>query len=90
MTIPDPIERAEARAERAFDDLSLPDGKMKCYQCDAVFDPDNEGGTLSPDPYAMPVCGKCFEKEYDPTPWCSICGARTSKQCNCPPIADNE
>ena len=61
MSLPDPIERAEAAAERAFDDLSLPDGQFKCYQCGCSFDPDDEGGTLSPDPYAMPVCGECLE-----------------------------
>ena len=26
----------------------------------------------------------------DPTPWCHVCGAMTSKNCNCDPIADNE
>lgn len=52
MSLLDPIERGEARAERAFDELSLPGGLFKCYSC---------GGTLSPDPYAMPVCGECLE-----------------------------
>lgn len=85
MTIPDPIERGEASAERAYDELSQPDGKFKCYLCGAIFDPDEEGGTLSPDPYAMPVCGSCFDKEYDPTPYCSCCKARWKKDCTCPP-----
>jgi hypothetical protein len=60
--IPDPIERAEASAERAYDELSQPGGKFKCYECDSIFDPEKEGGTTSPDPYAMPVCGKCYGK----------------------------
>lgn len=55
----DPIERGEARAEAWFDELSLPGGLMKCPGCDAPFDPDKEGGTLSPDPYAPPYCGGC-------------------------------
>lgn len=62
--IPDPIERAEASAECAYDELSQPGGKFKCYECDAIFDPEREGGTISPDPYAMPVCEKCYTKAY--------------------------
>jgi len=27
--------------------------------------------------------------EYDPTPWCSGCGAMREADCNCGPIADN-
>lgn len=61
--IPDPIERAEAAAEYQFDQLEQHGGKMRCYQCDAIFDPDKEGGTISPNPYAMPVCGKCLKEE---------------------------
>lgn len=30
-----------------------------------------------------------FEQE-DPTPWCSGCGARHQKDCDCGPIANNE
>ena len=29
-------------------------------------------------------------EDYDPTPWCSACGAMTSKKCDCGPIAENE
>ena len=65
--IPDPIELAEAKASHAFNELEQPGGKFKCYQCEALFDPSDEGGTLSPDPYAMPVCGVCFESEL--TAW---------------------
>lgn len=31
-----------------------------------------------------------IESKRDPTPWCAQCGARTSRQCSCGPIADNE
>jgi len=27
--------------------------------------------------------------DYDPTPYCIVCGAMTSKQCNCGPYAEN-
>lgn len=62
--IPNPIERAEASAEAAFDEISQPDDLFRCYQCDALFHAEKEGGTISPDPYAMPVCGKCHEEAY--------------------------
>lgn len=68
MNIPDPIERGEASAERAFEELSTPDG-FRCYQCGAIFDFEKEGGTLSPDPYAMPVCGKCHFEAFGATSW---------------------
>lgn len=63
--IPDPIERMEASAERAYNELSQPGGKFKCYECDAIFDPEREGGTTSPHPEAMPVCGKCYAEAYE-------------------------
>lgn len=28
--------------------------------------------------------------EEDPTMWCIPCGAKTKKQCSCPPIAEND
>ena len=28
--------------------------------------------------------------DYDPTLWCNICGAATSKQCDCPPISKDD
>lgn len=34
-------------------------------------------------------CRHC-DPEYDPTPWCSGCGARRRSDCHCGPIADNE
>lgn len=63
--IPDPIERGEASAEDAYFDLMVPGGKMRCYQCNAIFDPEAEGGTISPSPWAMPVCGECLHAEME-------------------------
>lgn len=28
--------------------------------------------------------------DTDPSPWCSHCGARTRKQCDCGPILEND
>jgi len=61
--IPDPIERGEASAERAYDEMMQPDGKMKCF-CGALFDPETEGGLTSSNPYDMPVCPKCFDEAF--------------------------
>lgn len=30
------------------------------------------------------------DPDYDPTPWCSGCGAMKKKDCHCGPIAENE
>jgi hypothetical protein len=59
--IPDPIERGESSAERAYDDQFISEHEF-CCDCGKIFDPDREGGTPSPDPYCMPVCGTCIEK----------------------------
>jgi hypothetical protein len=64
MHLPDPMERAEAAAERMADELEQPDGRWKCYQCGAIFDV-KEGGTLSPDPWAPPACGKCCSEYHN-------------------------
>jgi len=60
----DQIEQLEDCAERQFDDQSLPDGMFKCG-CGNSFDPDSEGGPLSPSPYAMPVCGRCLTEAIE-------------------------
>lgn len=57
--IPDPIERGESSAEAWHSEHSLPDGKMKCYNCDEVFT-EGTGGTLVNDPYAPEACPKCY------------------------------
>jgi hypothetical protein len=30
------------------------------------------------------------DEDYDPTPWCSGCGAMKRAQCDCGPIAEND
>ena len=57
----DQLESWENTAERQYNEMEQPDGKLKCC-CGKVFDPDEEGGTTSPNPYAMPVCGVCYEE----------------------------
>ncbi len=59
----DPIERGEARAEANYLRMLQSDGRLKCC-CGKIFDSDEEGGTVDPDPYAMPVCGECLEKAF--------------------------
>lgn len=64
--IPDPIERGEASAERAWDERF--DGHLFTCYCGKKFDPDKEGGTVSPNPYAMPVCDDCYEQAFPTEP----------------------
>lgn len=54
------IERLEGAAESRYFEMIQPDGKFRC-DCGELFDPENEGGVISPNPYAMPSCSKCFE-----------------------------
>lgn len=56
----DIIENFEDAAESQYYNMLQSNGKLKCF-CGRVFDPDEEGGTISPNPYAMPVCGECLE-----------------------------
>lgn len=57
----DIIEHLEVGAEAEYDEMLQPDGRLKCG-CGKSFDPDEEGGPVSTNPYAMPVCGDCLEK----------------------------
>ena len=57
--IPDITERLEMGAEDKYFDMLQPGGKLKC-DCGKIFD-SSEGTTISPNPYAMPVCPTCFE-----------------------------
>lgn len=57
----DIIENLEAGAEAGYYEMLQPDGRLKCG-CSKIFDVESEGGPISPNPYAMPVCGDCFEK----------------------------
>ena len=59
MHIPDPIERGEARCEDWA--AANVNGDIATCCCGNKFEL-SQGETLSPDPYAIPVCGECFEK----------------------------
>lgn len=56
--IPDHIEQAESRCERWADENVDADGIATC-SCGRKFKLE-EGETLSPNPYAIPVCRVCF------------------------------
>ena len=55
------IECLEDAAEASYYEMLQPDGRLKCG-CGKIFNPNEEGGPVSSNPYAMPVCGDCFEK----------------------------
>jgi len=57
----DILEQLEDQAEVSYYEMLQSDGRLKC-KCDRIFDPNKEGGIISLNPYAMPVCGDCFEK----------------------------
>ena len=44
------------------------------------------------DPYTRIVDRDCevHGADYDPTSWCSGCGARKQEDCHCGPIAEND
>ena len=61
MTLPDPIERGESACEQWADNNLIGD-IMTCFcgrQCKI-----DEAETLSPDPYAIPICPDCFNEAY--------------------------
>ena len=55
------IENLEDAAESAYYEMLQSDGRLKCG-CGKLFNPEEEGAVLSPNPYAMPSCGSCFEE----------------------------
>ena len=57
----DIIENLEDAAEREYYEMLQSDGQLKCG-CGRIFDPESEGGPVSSNPYAGPVCGNCFGK----------------------------
>lgn len=57
--LPDADERGESRVENWFHDNVR--GDIATCSCGKQFKLD-EGMTLSPDPYAIPVCPDCFER----------------------------
>ena len=56
----DQMESWENAAEKRYDEMAQPGGKLKC-DCGNIFDPDKEGGPVSPNPYSMPMCGECLQ-----------------------------
>ena len=59
MVMMDQIERWEASAERAYDEMDQGDGNLKC-SCGKIF-PAEDGMSIDSNPWAMPVCPDCFE-----------------------------
>lgn len=61
----DYIESSENSALKKFYDMTegLPEGKFKCPSCDKISNLD-EAMPISNNPYAMPVCGDCFDITY--------------------------
>ena len=57
---------------------TMPQGAREtaCEECEWTY------GSHSPDCTQAP--------DYDPTPWCSGCGARRQRDCDCGEIAENE
>ena len=62
MYLPDPIERAEASAERWADEY-IKGNMFKCG-CGKMCELE-DGQTISSNPYAPPVCMDCFEEWHD-------------------------
>jgi hypothetical protein len=62
MYLPDPIERGEASCERWAEE-HMKGNMFKCG-CGKWVD-INKAETLSPDPYAIPVCPDCFEEWWE-------------------------
>jgi hypothetical protein len=63
MYIPDPIERAEASAERWAEENVVNYSDFLCG-CGKLC-PLQDGQSLSDNPYAPPVCPDCFQEWYD-------------------------
>ena len=57
----DILERLENTAEAEYFKILQPDGRLKCA-CNKLFAADKGGGIISSNPYAMPVCGNCFNE----------------------------
>ena len=58
----DRLEAMEAAAECRYDEMTagLPEGKYRCG-CGRVANLD-DAASISPNPYADPICGFCFEQ----------------------------
>lgn len=63
-----------------------PQERMICNECQTPRRSSNQ-------PEACHECDSwdfVLESDYDPTPWCHICGARKREQCHCGPLAKND
>ena len=69
MRIPDPIERAEARAEIWAETHASGDGFI--CACGSRFKLE-DGVILTPDPYGIPVCPKCAMHDRAYAKWCAV------------------
>lgn len=56
--VDDLIERGEKRFEAWAFEAEQSDGRFKCC-CGRIFDL-KDAETVSPDPYAIPICPTCF------------------------------
>ena len=56
------IENLENSAERRLDELHISGTTIHCPNCNAPFDYEKEGGTITPNPYEIPVCNKCLNE----------------------------
>ena len=54
------IENLEAGAEDQYYEMLQEDGRLKCG-CGKLFN-SLDGGMVSQNPYAMPVCPSCFDE----------------------------
>lgn len=57
----DTVDHLEAGAEVEYYEMLQPDGRLKCG-CGRIFNANEEGGIVSPNPYAMPICRNCFSR----------------------------
>jgi hypothetical protein len=65
---------------------ALAKGGFSVTLCDSELNYEGEGKT----PLEAILSAIKSKDNYDPTPYCSACGAMEIKKCHCGPIADNE
>jgi hypothetical protein len=65
--------------------------KMRCEDCaDSKAIPHLRGKATMCRDCCPTGHGTHQDYDYDPTPWCSTCGARRSEDCHCGPLAAND
>lgn len=60
--LPDMVENLEDAAERQLDDAEYDGETVLCRTCKKRYRLE-DGVTLSPDPYAFPMCPRCNKLE---------------------------